>query len=75
METGASLSTRELDLSKNLDRMVHENIVREMYMQANALTIPTSSQIKDLAEDIKNGTATPGEMTEYNNRISRFVAL
>lgn len=36
VETGASLPTRELDLSKNLDRMVHENTIREMYMQANA---------------------------------------
>lgn len=75
VETGASLPTRELDLSKNLDRMVHENTIREMYMQANAWTVPTSSQIKDMAEDIKNGAATTGEIAEYNKRISRFVEL
>jgi len=28
-----------------------------------------------MAEDIKNGAATTGEIAEYNKRISRFVEL
>ncbi len=66
---------RELDMKRTLDRMAHENILKEIYRQSNGWIAGTPDQIKELGDAIKNAIASPAEIAEYNNRVARYIEL
>lgn len=74
-------SLRELDISKPLERVVHEGILRTMYNQEVSQWVRPGPELtntdaipKDYAEEVKS-SIDPAKTAEYNNRVARYFDI